>query len=180
MCVCVCVTERERERGEIQMPCTCRCGVHLKKNAWPWTAYTGFHACTLCICKSQPRQWCNPLLSRTLHTHTHTHHLYPYISSSISPSLDIFSLPSSLSLSLSLSPAIDLQIPRPDKKSGAKKQMKGMEDLLRSIAGNPHLRSNQAFITFLRPDDQFGSFTENDHSEVVSQYCIIHTLPRGP
>ena len=111
-------------------------------------------------------------------THTHTISiplsLPPFLHHSIS------SPSHPLSLSLSLSPAIDLQIPRPDKKSGAKKQMKGMEDLLRSIAGNPHLRSNQAFITFLRPDDQFGSFTENDHSEVVSEYCIIHTLPRGP
>lgn len=60
-------------------------------------------------------------------------------------------------------------MPRPDKKSGAKKQqMKGMEDLLRSIAGNPQLRSSPAFVSFLRPDDQFGSFTENNQSEVVS------------
>ena len=72
--------------------------------------------------------------------------------------------------------AIDL--PRPDKKSGAKKQMKGMEDLLRSIAGNTHLRSNPAFVTFLMPDDQFGSFTENDHSEVVCVYCTLHHYHR--
>ena len=50
--------------------------------------------------------------------------------------------------------------------------MKGMEDLLRSIAGNAHLRSNPAFVTFLRPDDQFGSFTENGQSEVVSTVCV--------
>ena len=58
--------------------------------------------------------------------------------------------------------------------------MKGMDDLLRSIAGNAQLRSNPAFITFLTPDDQFGSFTENDRSEVVStaslccMYMYIH------
>jgi hypothetical protein len=79
--------------------------------------------------------------------------------------------------SLSTHGAIDLQIPRPDKKSGAKKQMKGMEDLLRSIAGNPHLRSNQAFITFLRPDDQFGSFTESDHSEVSFERLMTFYTP---
>jgi hypothetical protein len=62
--------------------------------------------------------------------------------------------------------AIDLHVPRLDKKSGARKQMKGMEDLLRSIAGNSQLRNNPAFVNFLMPDDQFGSFTESDHSEV--------------
>ena len=70
-------------------------------------------------------------------------------------------------------PAIDLHMPRPDKKSGAKKQMKSMEDLLRSIAGNTHLRSNHTFVNFLTPDDQFGRFTESDHSEVVGIVVAI-------
>ena len=60
-------------------------------------------------------------------------------------------------------------LPRPDKKVAAKRQIKAMEDLLRSIAGTAHLRRNQVFVTFLMPDDEFGSFTENDHSEVVSE-----------
>ena len=136
------------------------------------------HAHYVSVKANQDNDVTRCFLEHCTHTHTHTISipisLPPFLHHSIS------SPSHPLSLSLSLSPAIDLQIPRPDKKSGAKKQMKGMEDLLRSIAGNPHLRSNQAFITFLRPDDQFGSFTENDHSEVVSQYCIIHTLPRGP
>ena len=41
-----------------------------------------------------------------------------------------------------------------------------MEDLLRSIAGNAHLRSNPAFVNFLMPDE-FITFTESNHSEVV-------------
>ena len=64
-------------------------------------------------------------------------------------------------------------MPRPDKKSGAKKQMKGMEDLLRSIAGNTGLRKHCDFVKFLMPDDQFGRFTEGDHSEVVCH--LSHT-----
>ena len=62
---------------------------------------------------------------------------------------------------------MDLHVPRLDKKSGAKKQMKAMEDLLRSIAGNTRLRSTAAFVSFLTPDDQFGRFSESGHSEVV-------------
>ena len=44
-----------------------------------------------------------------------------------------------------------------------------MEEFLRCIAGNSELRSSQAFVSFLMPDDAFGSFTENE-SEVVSRF----------
>ena len=66
-----------------------------------------------------------------------------------------------------------MDLPRPDKKVGAKKLIKAMEDLLRSIAGSAHLRRKQVFVDFLMPDDEFGSFTENDHSEVVSEVLSL-------
>ena len=57
----------------------------------------------------------------------------------------------------------------------AKKQARVMVDLLRTIAGNTHLRKNKVFVNFLMPDDEFGDFTEADSSEVVGvhTYSII-------
>ena len=60
-----------------------------------------------------------------------------------------------------------MDLPRPDKKVAAKKQARVMVDLLRTIAGNAHLRKNKIFVNFLMPDDEFGEFTEADSSEVV-------------
>ena len=73
----------------------------------------------------------------------------------------------------SCAPITAVDLPRPDKKVGAKKLIKAMEDLLRSIAGSAHLRRKQVFVDFLMPDDEFGSFTENDHSEVVSEVLSL-------
>ena len=131
------------------MPCTCRCGVHLKKNAWPWTAYTGFHACTLCICKSQPRQWCNPLLSRTLHTHTHTISipisLPPFLHHSIS------SPSHPLSLSPSLQPLISRYLDR-TRSRGPRSRWKGWR-----ISSAPSLETLTSAVT--KPSSHFYALT---------------------
>jgi len=66
------------------------------------------------------------------------------------------------------------QLPeRPDKK---KKQKQQMEELLRLIAGNPDLRTFPPFVSFLMPDDSFGSFSEND-SEVSFELLMTFYTP---
>ena len=65
---------------------------------------------------------------------------------------------------------VQTQLPeRPDKKATAKNQRQQIEDFLRFIAGDHHLRSCQLFTDFLMPDDQeFGSSLTDGGSEVVS------------
>ena len=53
-----------------------------------------------------------------------------------------------------------------------------MEDFFRYVSGNSELRGCKAFVMFLMPDDEFGSFTDNG-SEVVSCMITIATSGRG-